>query len=62
MSLGTKGKKRTLDVSVAVTSTPDKKAQITRSQRQDGTVDGRVHEKRQRHPAGGATPFLHVFA
>eukprot|EP00975_Prorocentrum_lima_P016187 3435558-Prorocentrum_lima.AAC.1 len=47
-------KEHTLDVSVAVTSTPDKKAQISRSQRQDATVDGRVHEKRQRYPAGGA--------
>eukprot|EP00975_Prorocentrum_lima_P067523 12915399-Prorocentrum_lima.AAC.1 len=31
----------TLDVSVAVTSTPDKRAHINRSERPNATVDGR---------------------
>eukprot|EP00975_Prorocentrum_lima_P054849 11498860-Prorocentrum_lima.AAC.1 len=52
-------KEHTLDVSVDVTSTPDKRAQINRSEKPNATVDGRVHEKEQRYPAGSATPFLH---
>eukprot|EP00975_Prorocentrum_lima_P045166 9459792-Prorocentrum_lima.AAC.1 len=39
-----------------------KRAQLNRSEKPNATVDGRVHEKKQRYPAGSHTPFLHVFA
>eukprot|EP00975_Prorocentrum_lima_P014870 3153366-Prorocentrum_lima.AAC.1 len=55
-------KSHALDVSVAVTSTPNAAAQKSRAAGANVTIDGRVQEKRHRYPEHALAPSLHVFA